>query len=213
MHSEFEFLTKFFKNNGFPDNLISNQIKKFLDKVLYPVQAVSYNVPKKSLYISIPYFGLQSDSLRKELLNLLNHSYPYINFKIILTNSFSISSFFKFKDRLPDFMSSNLVYFYRCGRCAQSSYVGSTHRTLKTRLDEHVGRSSRTNRPLQCPPFSAIRNHCDSCSGELVESKDFKILSYCNNPSDLKILESMYINKLSPDLNNMLSSYKLNIIK
>ena len=60
-----------FKNNGYPVNLINNCFKMFLDNV-YRIQEKVTTVPKKTLFLVLPYLGplsLQTRTkLRKSLL-------------------------------------------------------------------------------------------------------------------------------------------------
>ena len=104
-------------------------------------------------------------------------------------------------------LKSSLVYTFSCAQRA-SEYVGMTARTLGTRFDEHVyiGVSYRTGARLTQPPHSAIRDHRDSC-GTPFDTSNLKILANTSCTSDLRILESLYIYKTKPILNNQLSSY------
>ena len=86
-----------------------------------------------------------------------------------------------------------------------------TARTLCTRVDEHVGVSYRTGTSLTQLPHSAIRDHRDNC-GTPFDTNNFKILANASCTSDLRILESLYIYKTKPILNNQLSSYPLSIV-
>ena len=97
-------------------------------------------------------------------------------------------------------MRSSLVYKFSCSRC-ESAYVGSTTRALLTRVSEHKGVSCRTGRMLSTPPHSNIRDHVYSCNSPLTID-NFNILNFCNNSSDLRILESLYIHKIKPSLNS-----------
>ena len=85
-----------------------------------------------------------------------------VDFHISLVNKFKIDLIFNFKDKRPLAMRSSLVYKFNCARCA-SEYVGSTIRTLHTRVAEHTGRSFRTGSLLTVPPHSNIRQHALSC--------------------------------------------------
>ena len=71
-------------------------------------------------------------------------------------------------------MRSPLVYKFSCARCAVE-YVGSTIRTLHTRVAEHAGRSFRTGSLLTVPPHSNIRQHALSC-GVPVSIDNFKVM-------------------------------------
>ena len=107
-------------------------------------------------------------------------------------------------------LKSSLLYTFSCAQCA-SEYIGMTARTLGTRVDKHVGVSYRTGARLTQPPHSAIRDHRDICRTPF-HTCNFKILANASCTSDLRILESLYIYKTKPILNNQLSSYPLSIV-
>ena len=108
---------------------------------------------------------------------------------------------FSYKDKLPSGLRSSVVYKFQCARC-NSSYIGKTARQLKVRIDEHIGVSTRTNRALGAPVFSAIRNHCNECKHDM--SRDcFSVLSRTSSDYDLDIHESLLIARDKPSLNTM----------
>jgi hypothetical protein len=212
LHNEFEFLRNFFTKNGFPLGVVNTQIKKFLAKKYDSVIVQNpVNVPARDFYLSLPYFGHQSEKLKSELATLLSKYFKEKSFKIILVNSFTIGSFFRFKDRLPRVMQSSLVYKYCCARCA-SCYVGSTVRNLYMRVAEHAGKSYRTGVRLSRPPLSAIRDHAEADCDERVTDDSFTILGTASNSVELRILESLYILKLKPCLNDNSSAFSLNLV-
>ena len=105
-------------------------------------------------------------------------------------------------------MCASLVYEFSCAQCA-SEYVGSTTRTLHTKVTEHAGRSFRTGSILSVPPHSMVRTHSESC--EVPVTLDyFCIIGSTSSAIDLRILESLHIFKLKPVLNDSQSSYPLN---
>ena len=93
------------KNNGYPINLFENCINKFLDRK-YSDSNSDDSSPLEKQYISLPYFGSQSNKLKQELSSSLQKFFPNKSFHIILVNPFKIGNFFRFKDTLP---SSNIV--------------------------------------------------------------------------------------------------------
>ena len=206
LHSEFKFLRNFFSENGFPRQLIDSQINKFLNKVYSP--SSKPDPPKESLYFTLPYFGHQSDKMKRDLTKALSKLYPDYSFQFILVNPFKIGSFFNHKDRIPKCLSSSVVYKFRCACKDAPSYVGMTSRHLFQRVAEHLGISSRTGNPLSTPPFSSIRQHALTCHTSFSES-NFSILKSCQNNQDLRIIESLYIRKTVPQLNDSQSSYAL----
>ena len=145
----------------------------------------------------------------KELNLKLSKIFPYIRFNFILINSFKIKNLFQFKDKFPVDLHSNIIYKFQC-TCCDAVYIGSTTRNFFQRIAEHKGISFRTGLHLSAPPFSAIRNHCNETHGSNPLNKEFSILSQSNS-TNIRILESLYISQLKPSLNNMLSSFPLNI--
>ena len=183
-----------------------SQISKFFSKHFSDTTSL-YNT-KPTFYISITYFGSQSDELSRELSRLLSKYKSHIKFIIIQVNRHKIGSLFNYKDRLPSFMRSSIVYRFSCARCA-CEYVGSTTRSLQTRVCEHIGKSHRTVLPLSTPQHSNIRLHCDCCRVSVNET-DFSILSgYERNSETLLILKFMYISKMKPWISYMNIPHKL----
>ena len=207
--TELDFLQSYFHRNGYPIPLIKSKVKHFLNSKFVPQLGVA-TVDKRQFYFSLPYFGFQSEKLKKELDILISKFYIHLDVKIVLSNKFTVGSFFKFKDNLPKNMCSSLVYKFSCVH-STSEYVGSTTRALRTRVSEHVGRSHRTGAPLSKPPHSAIRNHSDQCVCEM-SLDNFKILGYASEPSELRILESLFIAKIKPSLNDTNSAFPLQIV-
>ena len=166
---------------------------------------------KRTVFISMPFFGQQSEKMKKELLNLFGDFFPHIHLQISLTNKLTIGSFFRFKDRLPFDLQSSVVYLYSCAHCASGSYVGSTIRATHMRIAEHRGRSYRTGKLLQNPNKSSIRDHALNCR-KTISSSEFKIIGRENNENYLRILESILITTHRSPLNKMESAFPLKIL-
>ena len=158
----------------------------------------------------MPYVGHHSEKLREELTSLLSQYLPSIHFNPILINNFKIGSFFNYKDKIPKALRSSVIYKFSCERCS-SEYAGSTTRSLLIRASEHAGRSYRTINRLATPSQSTVRDHAESC-GSPITLNQFSIVSSCKNETDLRILESIFIHKLKPPINNTLSAFPLSLI-
>ena len=128
--------------------------------------------------------------------------------KLVLRNPKTIGSLFKFKDTVPKLMRSLVVYKYSCPRCNLGTYVGSTKRMLKVRIDCHRGVSHRTGCSLNKKEFSSIRDHTTKCKATITYD-DFDIIMQASNETSLPILESLCIKQLVPSLNNQSSSAPL----
>ena len=68
-HLELVKLTDVFKNNGYPENFINNCFKVFLDSK-YRIQEKVITVPKKTLFLILPYLGPLSLQTRTKLCRL-----------------------------------------------------------------------------------------------------------------------------------------------
>ena len=94
---------------------------------------------------------------------------------------------------------------------ADSARPATSVKQLKVRISQHKGRSFRTNSLLSCPENSKILDHSLN-SGHPIIDNNFKILDSCKNNDLLRILESLWIHKLKPSLNDRSSSAELSII-
>jgi hypothetical protein len=209
---EINFLTNFFSNNGFPQNMLNLYVKKFLD-TLYNTNESSkiITVPKDITYISLPYIGQQSYDMIKYFKNILANYYPQVNFQFVLVNPFSIKSLFRFKDKLPIELHANIIYKFTCETC-KSFYIGSSTKQFKIRYSQHLGTSFRTGRPLTTPNHSSPRIHCEK-EQHPFSKNNFTIIDYATSVSELRLLESLYIFKQRPPLNTDQSAAPLNIVQ
>ena len=105
---ELDFLKQYFFNNGYPRHILDTHIKKFLDNKFLRNSDVQNDRDTK--FISLLYIGHKSVKMKGELSKLFIKYFPSLDFKIILVNSFTIGSLFKFKDSLPLVSRSSVVY-------------------------------------------------------------------------------------------------------
>ena len=198
-NAEIERLKDYFVSNKFPLHVFERTVSRFLDKLFSKAIPVS-GVPKKRVYMKIPFYGPVSYKTRNELRRILGTAFFHVDFRIILTSSFTIGSFFKTKDRIPSDVQSFVVYNYQCSSC-NARYIGSTCRSFKSRRLEHMGLSIHTGNPLSNPEYSSIRNHSEVNDHRLLH-KDFKILKVAPTFNKLLITESILIQKHRPLLNS-----------
>ena len=107
-------------------------------------------------------------------------------------------------------MQSKVVYLFKCPKCKIGTYLGATKRLLKVRIDSHLGKSYRTGCMLNKKEFSNIRDHCNLCKSNN-SYECFKVVGRCMDEASLYILESLYIKKFVPSLNNQCASTTLYI--
>ena len=67
----------------------------------------------------------------------------------------------RFKDQIPIYMNSNVIYKYKCNIC-NNVYIIETKRHLLDHEYEHLGRSIPTGKPLkyQEKGATAVKKHC-----------------------------------------------------
>lgn len=185
MKLEVQFLETYFKNNCYPFNMFNKIAKEFLENIFKPKSAVC-TVPKKIMYVSLP-FTNNSALIKRKLLSLLSHLYPYVDFRFTFNNPLTIGRLFRVKDTLPELMRTCIVNKFNCPKYNFGTYVGCTKRLLKVRIDSHRGVSHRTGLALSKKENSAIRLHAISCHHH-IQYSDFQILGQTKNSHSFPFL-------------------------
>ena len=126
-NAELSYLLKYFTQNNFPANLVSKMFQKVIHKIYNP-KPKCLSAEKKPVYFHLPFFG--------KLKLTISRFYPHIQLRFVFTSKFTMSSLFRFIDRIPNHLLSSVVYEYNCGQCA-SSYIGQT-KQLKIRMSQHI---------------------------------------------------------------------------
>ena len=108
-----------------------------------------------------------------------------------------ISNFFTFKDKIPPFLHSGIVYKFQCPSC-NATYYGKIRRYFKVRMSEHLRNSALTGKRIKGDDDSAIKEHLLFCN---YTPEDFSI--YATNKNDFKValMESLLMNRDHPRLN------------
>ena len=101
-NAELKFLTTYFTQNGFPCNFVQKMFRRVLNSIYNP-KPIKCTVPKKPLFISVPYLGKDSFILKRKLTSLIGRFYPQFKIICCFKSSFTIGSMFKFKDKLPHY--------------------------------------------------------------------------------------------------------------
>ena len=71
-------------------------LKLYTPKVVFPT------VPKRNVFVKLPFLGSTSFQIRKKPQKLFSDKLTYCNLKIVFTSSVRVKSFFTFKDKLPN---------------------------------------------------------------------------------------------------------------
>ena len=94
--------------NNYPLNSVDSSIKSFLNKLCTP-KVIVQNVPKRNVFLKLPFLGSTSFQIREKLQKLFNDGLTSCNLKIIFTSPVRVKRFFTFKDKLPKMLLSGLV--------------------------------------------------------------------------------------------------------
>ena len=178
--------------------MVDKCIKEYLHKILAPKPVVS-TVPKKDLVIGLPYLGKLSLQIRSRINRIMKNKLPYCNIRFAFQTKCKISNVFKFKDKIPLFLRSGIVYKFQCGSC-NATYYGKTKRNFKVRMCEHLEISALTGKRVKGDEDSAIKEHLLFCN-HTPEFEDFSILASNNNDFKFTLMESLLINRDDPPLN------------
>ena len=92
--SSLDKLRNYFYRNSFPVHFTEKIINQKLTS-LRNISQVTFDVPKKIMFISLPYISdLSNKNIRLELTKLLARFYPRIQFRLVFKNTISIHNFF-----------------------------------------------------------------------------------------------------------------------
>ena len=164
-------------------------------------------VEKKTLFLSLPYFGEVSlqkrTKLRKSLKGLLNSC----ELQIVFKSQRKLSNVFLFIDLLHFGLVFGVVYKYTYGRC-NSTYYAETDRHLKARSREHIEISPLIFKKTKPSKESAIRDHLLNCNN-IPFFEEFAILKDGANKFVIEIKESLLMERDSPISNKNIASAKL----
>jgi hypothetical protein len=159
----------------------------------------------------LPYFGEASVNLRKGLLKTFKQLLPLLNIRIVFSTPPGIGSLFKFKDKIPEDLRTNLVYEYKCPACS-AGYVGSTTRHLRSRILEHQGISDRNGKRIDPNNTrnTAVGKHMRK-EGHEPTAEAFKVLYSSKERRIVRVAESILIQRGKPKLNGALGSFTLRV--
>ena len=177
---------------------------------MYTPKVIAQNVPKRNVFVKLPFLGSTSFQIRKKLQKLFKDKLTSCNLKIVFPSPVRVKSFFTFKDKLPKIFLSGLIYKYKCGGC-NATYYGKTKCHFKFRICENLGISHLTGKKEKIEnKLTVIQEHLLCCKYS-PSFEDFSILTRQGNDFKLKIMESLLIACDKPALNKADSSLPLQL--
>ena len=162
VHKEIEHLKSVMKRNAYPDRFIDSTINHFLDHLFANRAVAPPQLTVRTYQVFLPYLGILSSKTEKSINKAFKQYLPNCKVKIITSASVRLSSIFSFKDKIPAYLKSGVVYKFECSSC-NATYIGKTKRHLKTQYCEHLAISGLTGKRVATPKASHIRDHLNSC--------------------------------------------------
>ena len=95
------------------------------------------NDDKPILFFSTPFLGPGSLHMKSKISKLLKQCYPGYKLRVVFSTPKRLPHFFFFKDSIPTFLRSSVVYCYKCPSC-NARYYGKTSLNLAIRCREHI---------------------------------------------------------------------------
>ena len=197
INKEVSNLKKILCKNAYPVSTIDRLVKTFFTRMRN--RKPIHTVPRQQFQIILPYLGSVSGKVHKKLKSLAKSYLPGSEIVVIFKSPSRLSSVFNFKDKLPGYLVSGVIYKYTCSRC-NSTYIGKTKRHVHHRFSEHAGRSPLTGKVLKGQSSTTVRDHMLTCD-TIVCDDNFEIIGRDSIDYYLKIKESIFIKLEKPSLN------------
>ena len=85
----------------------------------------------------------------------MKNKVPDCNFWIAFQSKCELINIFTFKDKIPVFLRSGIVYKFKCSGC-NATYYDKTKRNFKVRMCEHLGVSALIGMTVKGDDNSAV---------------------------------------------------------
>ena len=200
---EIKTIKSFMLKNGYPENMLDRVIYKFLDKMHTKRIGRSTSTEQQSkqqFQLVLPHLGKFTKQLETKIKKTLNLHFPEFKVIFIYKASTRLRNLFRFKDPIPKYLTSNIIYQFQCNRC-NSIYIGESIRHTKKRFSEHLGLSALTGKTLKGQNSTTVKDHIDDCKPN-ASMDDFRIIGRDNTSrTNLRIKESLFIHRDCPSIN------------
>ena len=156
--------------------------------------------------IILPFLGHLSFETRNRLNSCIRNQLPSCSLKIAFQSKTHLSSLFKFKEGIPKYLHSHLIYKFSSS-CCNATYYGEKHHFL--RASEHLGITPLTQKRVKNPKKSAIMDHI-LLEDHNATYNDFSTFPE-NNQFKLQLKESLLIKREKPELNRNIYTHPLEL--
>ena len=97
----------------------------------------------------------------------MKNKLPYCNIRFVFQTKCKISNFFTFKDKIPSFLRSGIVYKFHCGSW-NATYYGKSKRHFKVRMCKQLGVSVLTGRLRHMKSNVVQQSHTSSLNSDVM---------------------------------------------
>ena len=123
-----------------------------------PPRVKTFDVPKKKVFLSVPFKGENPLELLRQLLStVISDTFPAAQLCILPRTRAILCQ--RTKDKLHPFSTNMCLYLFTCS--CRAEYLGRTTRRLSTRISEHCPKSLRSGN---------VRNITSAIMGHLVDT-------------------------------------------
>ena len=212
LNDSITFMCNQLANNGYPDNFISENLKKaaFSD----PNNKGNFSMGTS---IKLPYIN---ENIMKEVDGIINNS--KIDIKTIQTkanepkklspkiSNFSCDSCYECTlYDTPNFCNAHgVIYDIECRLCEQH-YIGRTMRPLKTRIKEHLKDWDKDESKNALGEHMKTKHHIAKADNKLIK---IDILDFSKDTADNILKEAYLISKNKPGLNRKVEYFEANYL-
>ena len=161
-YQQLTLLREIFQKNGYPENFIDRCFKLLLNRT-HIIKEKAPRVEEKPLLLVLPYLGTISLQTRTKLQKSIKGVLSCCKLQVIFKSQNKLCNNFRFKDPVPQILTSGVVYKFQCG-LSNESYYGECVRHLAVRSSEHIDTSPVTNEKVQPRKNSAVCRHLLNCN-------------------------------------------------
>ena len=196
-HQECERLKMVFARLHYPETLIENTIRHFIEMRVTENVCSKQQVSEEQdarIRIVLPFKDQKSANAVRHQLSDLSRKIDVVVQPVYVSKK--IKGHFKPKEHKPPIVNQqNVVYYYKCGLC-DTDYVGFTSRHLHQRVEEHKRATIGYH----------VKDEHDGDPDSI--GSNFEILKKCQSKLDCLIFEMLFIRKLKPKLNKQSDSIR-----
>ena len=223
-HKQLAYIRKVMSWNGYPKYVGEKILKNLIHKDRNQSDNSVNSTEKENIseiFIKLPYCGTKGEKLlsmcTKRIARQLSTK---VKFMTIFSNK-KILDFCSVKDHIPNDQKHNVIYKIQCPGC-QKQYIGKTSCCVGKRLHEHA---EKADQPMflhlkecdsfqECislmnlPDIDKIISNTISADSHILSAvlDNYKIIDVNHNGSHLAFLETYYIKKYKPDINDGLKA-------